>query len=93
MKTDIDLLMIQNGELIIGEAKANTSGFNKKQFEQLSLIANAIRPDKIILAYKDGDLPIERVENLKAELYKINCELITHRIYESHYWFGRLGTT
>jgi hypothetical protein len=91
LTTDIDLLMIQNGELIIGEAKADTEGFTTLQFEQLRKIAVAIRPDKIILAYSDGALPLQKIEDLRTELSSIGCEIIIHKIFNSHYYFGRLG--
>jgi len=88
--TDIDLLMLQNGLLILGEAKADASLFTRDQLNKLKLMAETFRPDKVILAYQDGTLPAARIETLTADFKTINCDLIVHRVSAPQYFFGRV---
>ncbi|MES2275453.1 MAG: hypothetical protein V4592_05495 [Bacteroidota bacterium] len=88
--TDIDLLMLQNGLLILGEAKANATLFTRDQLTKLKLMAETFRPDKVILAYMEGNLPAERITALTAELKEMKCELIIHQVSPPQYFFGRI---
>lgn len=88
--TDIDIAMISNGTLIIGEAKASASDFNAKQFEQLKLMADAIQPDKLILACQEGNINPERIDDLKAHVSSYGCQVMVHRVEEADYFLGRI---
>jgi hypothetical protein len=57
--SEIDIVCISDGKLIIGEAKHNSNGFfekKKKSLASLFEISKAIRPDKIVLTcYEDSN--------------------------------------
>ncbi|TCC99538.1 hypothetical protein [Pedobacter hiemivivus] len=89
MATDIDIAMIADGMLIIGEAKASGSDFKAKQFEQLTLMADAIRPDKLIIAYYQGTINQSRIQKLKEHVASYGGTVIVHKVEEASYMFGR----
>lgn len=88
--TDIDIAIIRQGKLIIGEAKASASDFTTNQFKQLRLLAEAIQPDQIILAYMNGHINEEKLNQLKENVAAFDCEVVTHRIEPPDYYMGRI---
>lgn len=88
--TDIDIVMICNGKLVIGEAKASASDFNASQFDQLKMMVEAFVPDRLVLAYLSGSINEERLEDLKLFACEFNCKVILHRVEDPNYFFGRL---
>ena len=90
VKTDIDIAMIRHGKLCIGEAKASASDFSVKQFEQLRIMAEIIRPDELMLAWHNGTINPERLEQLKLDVALSGCEVITHRVEAPSYYFGHV---
>jgi hypothetical protein len=74
--TDIDIVCLTDGELIIGEAKHTSAAFsadNNKSLKSLAEIAKAIRPDKIILSCYDnpkGRLSKGKLDDGKLEKAK-----------------------
>jgi hypothetical protein len=89
-RTDIDLAMIDQGKLIIGEAKASASDFNAKQFEQLCLMLQAIKPDVLILAYLSGNINGDRLNNLKIMATEQGTEVIVHQVEPPEYHLGNV---
>lgn len=78
--TDIDIICLSEGHLIIGEAKHSSSGFFEKNdrdensLDTLVEVAKAIRPDKIILScYEDTFNKLKKAENyLKGKFYEFD---------------------
>ena len=48
--SDIDLILIRDGRLTIGEVKSDTNGFSQNDFAKLRAIALDLRPDELIVA-------------------------------------------
>jgi hypothetical protein len=48
--TDLDLLVIQDQKLMIGEVKSDPGGFTGMDFGKLKAVAEALQPDVVILA-------------------------------------------
>lgn len=84
--SDLDIIAIQNGKLIIGEAKASADLFYRKDINQLIWVANNLSPDKIILACENGNLD-DKVAKVKAGIINPNCEVITYKTYKPWYHF------
>jgi hypothetical protein len=63
---EIDVVCLSNGELIIGEAKHNSSAFSaesNKSLKSLVEIAKAIRPDVVLLScYEDPNGKLEKAK-------------------------------
>jgi hypothetical protein len=86
IKSDIDILVIQNGKLIIGEAKMDAKEFNLKVKNSLIWMGDNLMPDKIIVSCHTGD--IEKVaKEVQARLVNKNCEVIFYKIYSAWYHF------
>jgi hypothetical protein len=49
-ETDLDIVALDNGEFVIGEAKNDSSQFDKKCLRLLYEVASYIRPDRIVLS-------------------------------------------
>jgi len=90
VETDIDLVFIQNGKLVIGEAKVLTSDFTKKTIESVIRIANLIKPDQVMLAYQKGADIESKVELVKQALEDPDCEVVGLKIPRSFHKTGRL---
>jgi hypothetical protein len=89
MISDIDIVVILNGELILGEAKDDTGEFNNKEIKKLIWIGNNLQPDKVLVACNTGNLePI--VAKIKAGLTNPNCEVISYKVDQPRYRFGQL---
>lgn len=89
-KTDLDIVAIQDGKLIIGEAKMNVSGFTDKQIKQLIWIGNEIRPDVVLLAYKDGHLNEDTLDKVRKGITHPHVDVRGIRVTESQFQFGAL---
>ena len=86
---DIDIIALQDGKLIIGEAKNNAKEFGK-EIKQLSWLANTIEPDAIMLAYNIGKLVPERLEQLKKSINSKKIEIIPYKASQPWYSSGGL---
>lgn len=89
-KTDLDIVAIQDGKLIIGEAKVSSSDFDDKQIRQLIWIGNEVQPDVVLLAYKDGNLNEETLEKVRKGITQANVEVRAMKIATSQFQFGAL---
>jgi len=87
--SDFDILAIQNGKLIIGEAKSSSGDFNNKEIGRLIWIGNNLMPDKIIVACNSGTLETT-VEKVKAGINNSNCEVISYTASKPWYHFSGL---
>jgi hypothetical protein len=75
--SDLDIVVIQNGNLIIGEAKSNSSDFNSKVKKNIIWAGNNLMPDRIILSCQTGNLG-KVVEDINAGLTYRNCKVISY---------------
>ncbi|MEI9943947.1 MAG: hypothetical protein WDN26_06950 [Chitinophagaceae bacterium] len=83
--TDIDIAAIQDGKLILGEAKVDADDFKKKGAkENLMWIAKNLLPDKLLLAYDVGNID-STVIDLKQRLSDFPCEIITYKTTKPWY--------
>jgi len=89
-KTDLDILVLQDGKLIIGEAKLNPSEFDEMQIRQLIWIGNEIRPDIVLIAYKEGTLKPDVVEAVRNGITQPNVEILVIKIAEPIFRFGAM---
>jgi hypothetical protein len=87
MTGDIDIVAVVDGKFVIGEAKVNEKEFTPNELNKLINLANQINPDKIILAYKDGNLTEVKVANFKSKLLNQNCTVEPYKVEEPWYWF------
>lgn len=87
--SDFDILAIQNGKLIIGEAKSNAGDFNSKEIQRLIWIGNNLMPDKIIVACNSGALEAT-VKKVKAGIINSHCEVIPYTASKPWYHFSGL---
>ena len=87
--SDLDILVIQNGKLIVGEAKSRSDQFNTKEIRNMAWIANNIMPDKIMVACNTGNLDgtVEKIQALKTNP---NCEIISYVASKPWYHFRGL---
>jgi hypothetical protein len=88
--TDIDVVAIKKGELILGECKVKSSEFNAKEKRNLVWLADNVYPDKILIACMDGNLD-DFAQDLKKEIKNKRCEVITYKIPKPRYDFSGLA--
>ncbi|MEJ6979759.1 hypothetical protein WG906_04815 [Pedobacter sp. P351] len=89
-KTDLDIVAIQDGKFIVGEAKMNFSDFDQKQIKQLIWIGNEIRPDVVLLAYKDGKVSQDILDKVQRGITWPHVEVRAQKIAESKFLFGAM---
>lgn len=75
--TDLDVVPISNGKLIVGEVKSDSGGFAQIDFERLLEVAREIRPDEVILSAPGEEWPphvMTEINNLAQSLksYDVN---------------------
>lgn len=87
IKTDIDLVVIINGKLILGEAKASGSEFTKPVLNNLLWVGDNLLPDYLILSCENGNLD-SKVDFLKTNLKNKKCEILTYIINPPIYYFS-----
>ncbi|MBL7909907.1 MAG: hypothetical protein JNJ41_02485 [Bacteroidia bacterium] len=68
--SDIDIICMSDGKLIIGEAKNSFSDFTNREIDNLVFLGDYIDPDVIVLAYNEGD-----IGRLDAQVQKITDRL------------------
>ncbi len=69
--TDLDVVAIQDGQLVIGEVKNSVGLFNDDEIEKLAKAAKRIRPYKVVLFSPDAEdnaVTQTFVSNLKAKI-------------------------
>ena len=89
LASDIDIVAIQDGKLILGEAKATANQFNKNEIDQLVWLADNLNPDAIILASISGNLKekADKVRNLKKNGH---VKVIEYIVSSPHYYLPGL---
>lgn len=87
---DIDILALQDGKFIIGEAKNDAKEFNNTEIESLIWLANNIEPDAVILAHNMGKLTEKKLQTLRAGISSDRCEIITYQVSRPVYMSGGL---
>jgi len=55
--TDLDLVYFANRELVIGEVKADPTGFAEADLTKLRDVAADVRPNRVVLAAPEGEWP------------------------------------
>ena len=82
-QTDLDVLCIQDGKLIIGEVKRSRDRFEKNQIDVMAKIAKKIRADKLIFSSLDEN-PTQNVklwvEEAAKQLKPFGIEVEWHQI-------------
>ena len=87
--SDFDIVVILNGELILGEAKSQSKDFTVDEIEHLAWAANNLLPDKIIVACDSGNLdPI--VEKVQEKITNTSCKVISYNASAPWYHFNGL---
>jgi hypothetical protein len=84
IKSDLDILAIQNGKLVIGEAKCNAKEFSGKVKNSLIWAGNHLLPDRMIVSCAEGDLD-NVVREIQNGLTDPNCKVVGYKIYPSWY--------
>jgi hypothetical protein len=87
--SDLDILVVQNGSFIVGEAKNDSGEFTSKVRNSLIWVADNLMPDKIILACNNGNLD-QTVDMIKAGIKNKNCEVISYQASRPWYHFGSI---
>lgn len=90
IKTDIDLVFIQDGKLIIGEAKADSREFNQKEINNIIKVANRIKADGILLAYEKGQDIAAKIEAIRTGLNDLNCAVSVFKVPKPFHKTGRI---
>lgn len=65
--TDLDICCLEEGKLIIGEAKSDPHGFKESDIEKLGTVAQSLLPDRIVLAAVGDQVP-EALAVFRAKL-------------------------
>jgi hypothetical protein len=74
--TDLDIVCIQDGKLIIGEIKQSIDGFRNYDFITMKEMAEIIKPDIVIFSSLDKNCN----KNIKEKIKKLNEDLETLKI-------------
>ena len=83
--TDLDIIAIQDGKIILGEAKDNAKEFKAKKVKNNIIWAgDNLKPDKILLACQTGNLDAI-VEEIRSELTNKHCEVISYKASSAWY--------
>jgi hypothetical protein len=77
--TDIDILCVTDGDLVIGEAKTDINGFGEKDFTNLRMCAERLRPDRIVLFSMTGDAS----SDFEAQLAALRAAVALHGVRET----------
>lgn len=73
--TDLDLLVVMEGRVSIGEVKSDPQSFTEEEFTKLKTIATELRPDELVLAAAGTVWPQEvndRIVSLSKDLANID---------------------
>jgi hypothetical protein len=84
--TDLDILVVTEGRISIGEVKSDPQGFAKEDFTRLKTIAAELRPDELVLAAVGTAWPArvnEQIDLLSQDLAKVDI-VVTPLLLE---WF------
>ncbi len=69
--TDIDLLCVVDGRLILGECKESSSGFKPKDFDNMLKVAKALRPAEVFFCAFSGT----QTQAIKTKMTEMLVEL------------------
>ncbi len=78
--TDLDLISIRDGQVIIGEVKSSTEAFLETDFAKLRSVAEEIRPNLVVLTATGGEWPPQvarEAEALQSNLASIGVTVET----------------
>lgn len=73
--TDLDILIITEGRISIGEVKSDPKGFAEEDFTKLKTIALDLRPDELVVAAVGTAWPLhvnEQIVSLSQDLAKVD---------------------
>jgi len=65
--TDLDIIVIRDGQFVLGEVKSSTTGFDAEVFNKLQTVAQELRPNLLIVTAPGVEWPPE-VEALVNDL-------------------------
>lgn len=83
--SDIDIVAIVDGKLILGEAKNNAKEFNNMELNNLAWLANNIDVDFVMLAFNEGNIDEKKLNNLRG-LIKSKCKVTTLKVGRPNYY-------
>ena len=69
--TDLDIIALRDGKLLLGEVKSSPGQFNEKQLAKLETVARAVRPDAVwLVAVGETWSPetLQQIDRLRATL-------------------------
>lgn len=69
--TDIDLICVVDGKLILGECKESSSGFKTKDFDNMLKVAKALRPAEVFFCAFSGT----QTQSIKDKMAEMSLEL------------------
>jgi len=69
--TDVDLICIVDGKLILGECKLHSDDFKQKDYEKMEIVAKALRPSELVFAALHGTETV----NIKNKLKELEDKL------------------
>jgi hypothetical protein len=81
--TDVDVLVLKDGELHIGEVKSHPAGFDEKAINGIVEIARLMRADVLLFAAEGGPWPEEvraRIEVARKELAALGTRVMAGSI-------------
>ena len=73
--SDLDILVITEGRISIGEVKSDPKGFKEEHFTKLRTIASELRPDELVVAAVGTAWPPhvnEQIISLSQDLAKVD---------------------
>lgn len=76
--SDADIVAIQNGDLVLGEAKFDATEFTEKVIDSLVWMANELLADKLIVACAKGNLE-NVVQVIEGRLTNKACKVLSYR--------------
>jgi hypothetical protein len=78
--TDLDLISLRDGKVIIGEVKSSTEGFRETNFAKLRSVTEEVRPDVLVIAATGTAWPPDvtlELEALRSSLEPIGVAVET----------------
>jgi hypothetical protein len=76
--TDLDLILVASGTLVVGEVKSSPSGFRQEEIDKVRAAALDLLPDRVVVAAVGKEWPVEvseRIGGLAAALQVAGIEV------------------
>lgn len=85
--SDIDVVCVEDGHLIIGESKNSVTEFTKKERTNLAYLIDRIAPDKVILVFNTGNESslTDFIDKLKTQINNKFIPIETFKVPEPYF--------